>query len=206
MRVAARHIAIAASLWCGRISQKKAAVYRSDSEHFAVFSNPRVLTYYDLRRFIEFANVSPARRATGGYTIKWRFSGSRRAWVSVIRVALLRARRLKTEAAAIRLADALANSRTTAARMPLGVSAASKLLFFGAPHLPIFVFDKFTRIAAGVRPPRLYGSWHRTAMAMYRHANLDERALRRLRPPDAPEGWFRRRCFDIALVQKGQAM
>jgi hypothetical protein len=192
----------ASSLWSGRISQKKAVVYRSDREHFVIFSNPSALTFYDLKRFIWFANISTAKRATGGYSIKYCFSGPLKAWVPMVRAALLRARGFRTEVAAIRQADLLANSRTTAARKSLGVSAASKLLFFGAPHLPIFIFDRLAGDALGVRGPSSYKSWHRTAMRTFRHTNFDEPALREWQPCDAPKDWFRRRAFDIALIRK----
>lgn len=202
MRVASSHIREAAALWSGRISQKKASVYRSDREHFEIFSKPVALTYYDLKRFVWFANISTARRATGGYTIKYSFSGPLKAWVPMVRAVLLRTRGLKSEVAVIRIADRLATSRTSAAWKSLGVSAASKLLFFGAPHLPIFIFDRLAGNALGLKSPRSYKSWHLTAVRAYRHAGFDERALRKCRPANAPAEWFRRRSFDIALIRK----
>lgn len=195
----------ATNLWNGQ-AERKSRVYRSDRQHFRAFSRPLRLTEYDLRRFNALANISRAKWATGGYSIRYCFAGRLSKWVPVIKSALIMAQRINGEGAAIRLVNGLARAKPPHASKQLGVSAASKIVYFGAPHLPVFIFDRLAGTALGLVKPKRYSDWHAVAGRAYRRSRVGvgQPDLKRLKPPFPPLDWFRRRCFDILLVDVGR--
>lgn len=85
----------------------------------------------------------------------------------------------------------------------LGISAASKLLFFMCPKLPFFIYDSDARLALNMRvlEPHEYRTWWNRCRDILAEVNLplDTRI-----PDGANEDWFHRRCFDKMLIEKGR--
>lgn len=99
------------------------------------------------------------------------------------------------------LVEDLANLKGLAAanREPqsLGLSAATKLIFFACPEMPIFMYDNVVGDALGMRTlrPNEYPVWDAIcADLLYRRLAVS------VQPPrEAEPDWFRRRCFDMML-------
>jgi hypothetical protein len=85
------------------------------------------------------------------------------------------------------------------------VSAASKVLFFGAAHLPIFIFDNLAGRALNLQRPISYRQWHERVVQEYRVLEVDHDEMRAQKPSGAPLDWFQRRCFDAMLVRIGRS-
>ena len=205
MHISPIQVQIANSFWHGAVSPR-AKIYRSDAEHFNAFQHAQNLTEYDLKRFIWFARISRTKLSTGGYSIKYCFSDGLANWLPILRTAIQTGRAAQTEAHAVRAVDELAKARPPTAWKVLGVSAASKLMFFGVPNWPIFIFDRFSGLAVGLQKPASYSIWHRAVSARYRALHGLPAALRSRIPPQPPFDWFQRRCFDIALFTEGRKL
>lgn len=176
----------------------------SDSDHIQALKNPFMLNRDKLWAFVRPAKGHGC--GTGGYSISRTFHGGLRDWLGRIKFALKQTQTLTGEVSAIDFVNGLSEQRLRPDMRPLGVSAASKLVFFGAPHLPVFIYDSVVREAVEVMAPKPghYDIWHRHMKNIDRCATIDQIVFSRKRPLASQEEWFRRRCLDQTLYMIGE--
>jgi hypothetical protein len=199
--------------WLGLTSAGKPTV-ACDAEFFHRFGQEQV----DQDLLARFGAVNTVRRPSGGYSICRRFTGGTATWAPRIaaflagdaakaRVALDRApfRRREIVCSLIQeLALLNAPARNGDAR-GLGISAASKILFFACPEMPFFIYDSVVRRQLGM--PALsdgesYGAyWDRCwqAFAAEPHSTPGPLPENSSWPGSPPEQWFTRRCLDLSF-------
>jgi len=176
----------------------------SDSGHVKALKRPLDLTWDELWSFVRPATSCGC--GTGGYSISRTFNGGLHNWLGHVRAALQRAQTLAHEGDAIAFVDRLSKQRLGQGMRPLGISAASKLVFFGAPNLRVFIYDSVVREAVGILPlgPGHYWTWHKLMKKIDGCATVDKKVFDQRCPQEIPEDWFRRRCLDQALYLIGK--
>ena len=220
LRIESIDVAHALAKWDGQGTQlgHTGKWKASDREFYNLFSKGKVSLRL-MRRFAAVNKHEEPTRRTGGYSVQRNFTGGMPAWVELLErflredvaAAVEEYRRKGKARAAIRLVNKLAamEGRSAPGRPPrrLGNTPASKLLFFAAPELPLFMFDAVVSDALGVRNLAVgqYGEWHQRCLPLL-EVNRDWASLlpadRREELGDKLE-WLGRRCLDTMLYRVG---
>lgn len=162
-------------------------------------------------------NENPSRR-TGGYSIVRGFCGGIPSWTPRIndflqhRVNPARMKYQNTKDKSIiwalisELGGMKGCSKNGCVR-PLNIVAASKLMFFACPEMPVFIYDSVVGDALSMPklPLSRYDEWWSKCNEL-RNANADVTNMipaERQKEFDDKREWFKRRCLDLMLYRLG---
>lgn len=156
---------------------------------------------------------SLAKRGDGGFSVSRRFHGGVSKWSGPLNqfhkdhviAAVKRYGRKPDPQIIFRLHERLAeHCPMEKKKRPgvLGISAASKVLFFMCPELPFFIYDSVARLALDIRElqPHEYEIWWNRCSEVLKKTRLPSGQL----PEGATKDWYHRRCFDKALYDVGE--
>lgn len=156
---------------------------------------------------------SLAKRWEGGFSISRRFQGGLKKWSAPLNrfynnhvIAAIKHYRQEPDPQIVfslhqRLAEKGPMEKKKRPGV-LGISAASKVLFFMCPELPFFIYDSVARLALDIRelePHEYEISWNRCREVQGR-TKLPRGQL----PEGVDKDWFHRRRLDKALYEKGE--
>ncbi len=239
-RIEAEDAVLALQKWYGVGATEDHRYRWSDGAFFTEFGHLRAaagtrqLPGPLLRAFAAPNKDNDARRRTGGYSIARRFLGGVEQAAQAIHTALRSQGgfdpsplpRPEQVARVVALVQAVGGIELESARGTkriLGISAATKLLFFLRPDLPVFIYDKYAAKAlriTGLRPGDYADDWHRPCAALlaanagvpialpqpHEQVQHGGAAGGRAEAPTPPsEDWMRRRCLDLMLFRIGNS-
>ena len=190
----------------------------TDREFLEGFSTGKI-TGPLLSRFAANNNNNIASKRTGGYSIVRKFWGGVASWMPRLQgfytthvlPARVHFRQTRKVEAVWELTTQLAEMKgqsTKGFTNPLGIVAASKLLFFACPEMPIFIYDSFVGAALSVNklPIKDYPRWWHHCNDVL-EANSSVIPLlpkdRKTEFPDKEE-WITRRSIDLMLYRFGE--
>lgn len=171
-----------------------------------------------LSRFAAKNDNDVASKRTGGYSVTRKFWGGLSSWrprlqefytsdVLPCRDQYTQVRRVEP---AWEMTIKLAEMQGTSAKgfsSPLGIVAASKLLFFACPEIPIFIYDSVVGIALSMDKLAIeeYPKWWNRCNDVLKNNPSAIPLLptnRQVEFQDKEE-WFTRRSFDLMLYRLG---
>lgn len=205
--------------WCGRDDERGIRWQANDAEFYRALSDPNARIDARLVRRFSAAN-NDEKRPTGGYSIIRAMWGGADVWAENISrfrdTHVVPARdqfgeeSLKRKAQVaislhLELGGILGISRNGRSR-PLGISAASKFLFFMCPEFPFFIYDDVARLGMGFNQRLGLDSYAEWVKRCAERLSPDHLLLVRGHLPPNYDGrvdWFTRRCLDLALYRLG---
>jgi hypothetical protein len=207
--------------WLGIVGDSEAPSTASDAEFVSCFGSKTVAISGKLIARFAASNNDETRR-TGGYSIMRRFMGGADTRAPAIE-AFMRGRATEAgrqwaetpdEANQIipkLVAELAATYKVGSPGYTLGISAASKLLFFSCPEMPVFIYDSLVQKFLGCPAANSEYSyavfWQRCSKALNSPGHIEtglppEHGIYSLMPP---MDWFKRRCLDLEFYLEQQA-
>lgn len=196
-------------MWDGRHLAPDAQAFASDRAFLSYFgARPDHLDVARLKTLARADRKTPQGR-TGGYDLQRNMQGGAAHWAEFLAPFFAETATAACQAFAaspddyfiFQTLDELATFGGKAGSgkrsKPLGVAAASKLMFFACPELPIFLYDAVAGDALCMRSLHAdeYPLWHRLCSDILYNSPVFELP----RGIDAPQDWLKRRCFDLML-------